>query len=80
MYVGLEFNKSHTDAYRYYYKSVIDHSFPGEENTTSPAFVALSRYHKTGLVGVGDGGVVVEQSKELADTYLAFSESNPESA
>jgi hypothetical protein len=81
---GIGVQQSHTDAYRYY-KSVIDHPFPGEENTC-PAFVALSRYHKTGLVGDGDGdgdsdgGVVVEQSEELANKYLAFSESNPESA
>jgi len=68
---GIGVQQSHADAYRYY-KLVIDHPFPGEENT-SPAFVALSRYHKTGLGGA-------EQSEELANKYRAFSSSNPETA
>mmetsp|Transcript_61755 Transcript_61755/g.69936 ORF Transcript_61755/g.69936 Transcript_61755/m.69936 type:complete len:183 (-) Transcript_61755:41-589(-) len=67
--IGVSNGQDHEKAFALY-KAVIDHPFPGEENV-SPAFVALSRYHKNGWGGA-------KQCEELAAKYTAFSESNAE--
>lgn len=67
---GIGVDKDQSEAFDWY-KKVLEHPFPGEENT-QPTFVALSRYYREGL------GRVSEPSLEMARKYEAFSESNAE--
>ena len=66
--IGVEQNQEKAHQY---YKSVIEHSHPGEE-TLRAAFLALSRFHRDGLGGA-------EKSMTLAAKYLTMSKSNAES-
>jgi len=50
-----------------WYSRILSHPFPGGENV-SPTFLGLSRLYRDGLG--------VAKSKEMADKYAAFSESN----
>ena len=68
---GLGMPQSHDKAYQYY-NMITKHPHPGEE-VLSDALKALSRFHAEGLGGA-------EQSEELSLKYLAFAQSNPESA
>ena len=52
-----------------WYSRILSHPFPGGENVP-PTFLGLSRLYKDGLG--------VAKSKEMADKYAAFSESNAE--
>ena len=66
---GIGVTQSYAKAYKYY-KSVMQHPFPGEE-TVKSACLALSRFHRDGL-GLAD------QSNHLAAKYYTFSQSNAE--